>query len=184
MMVDLGLVASCYIALFLLVMASPIIELLGGDQYRGATTLLQIQGFALIGTFLAVIWQYALISIHRQRALIVSNSVALVVVLILGYVLIRLDGATGAAVATVVGETVLAIANLVMLVRADTKYRPQMRVLLKVAAAVGAALIVIIVLNLAVVSTLVLMTALYVAIVLITSAVPRETLSAFRILSR
>ena len=86
-----------------------VIPLLGGDAYRGAVPVLQIQSFALIPVFLGQTWQLGLLSIRRQAALTWANGTALLLVLALGGAFIPLWSSRGAAAAAVVAESVLAI---------------------------------------------------------------------------
>jgi O-antigen/teichoic acid export membrane protein len=122
------------------VMATPtILQVLGGSQYDQAADVLRIQVFALVGAFLTQVWVTALVSIRRQRALVVTNAVALTTVLVLGVSLIPVLDAKGAALAAVIGELVLAATTVTMLVRSRPALRPRAGRLLRavVAAALG-----------------------------------------------
>lgn len=142
---EVMLFTAMVLVLVLAFAAEPILRLLGGDGYDGAVPVLQIQSFALLGTFMAQAWVFALIAVRAQRALTVTNTLALVTVLILGFALIPADGATGAAIAAVVGETALAVVTLIMLLRARPALVPDWsllgRLLLCFALAGGSALV-------------------------------------------
>jgi O-antigen/teichoic acid export membrane protein len=126
-MFEAGLLASGLIALVLVAAAEPIVVLLGGEEYRGAAQVLQVQSLALVGAFLTQVWALGLVAVHRQRALITVNVVALATAVVGGAVLIPTAGEHGAAVAAVVGELVLAGTCAAMLVRARPALRPGLR---------------------------------------------------------
>ena len=77
-------------------------------------------------------------SIRRQRALILTNCVALATALVLGATLIPVLDAKGAAISAVVGELVLAAITATMLVRARPSLRPPLGRLARVLVAGGA----------------------------------------------
>ena len=121
---EVAFIMASYLILMVVITASPVIEILGGPDYQGAAPVLQIMVFALLGSFIGGGWQLGLISTHRQSALIISNTVALVTVFVLGFILIESNGAIGAAYATAVGEVVLAVATLLLLIRSDRRLTP------------------------------------------------------------
>jgi O-antigen/teichoic acid export membrane protein len=125
-MFEAGLLASGLIALVLVAAAEPIVLLLGGDEYRDAAPVLQLQSLALVGAFLTQVWALGLVAVHRQRALITVNVVALSTALVGGALLIPPAGEQGAAITAVVGELVLAGTCAVMLVRARPGLRPEL----------------------------------------------------------
>jgi O-antigen/teichoic acid export membrane protein len=123
-MVEAGRLVAGLIVVVVIAAAEPIILLLGGADYGAAAGVLQIQALALVGVFLTQVWALGLVAVHRQRALIVVNAVALTTALVSGSILIPLAGDHGAAIAAVVGELVLAGTCVVMLVRARPGLRP------------------------------------------------------------
>ena len=141
-MLEAALLVSGLIVLVLVGAAEPIIVLLGGDEYRDAAPVLQVQAAALVGAFLTQVWALGLVAVHRQAALIAVNAIALSTGLVSGLLLIPAAGETGAAIAAVIGELVLAVSCLVMLVRARPQLRPQLGrpARLLAAGAIGAAL--------------------------------------------
>ena len=70
-----------------------IISLTSGHTYSGASPVLELQAFAMIGSFLAASLSFALISLHLHRQLLLTNLAALVVSIVLTLVLARSDGA-------------------------------------------------------------------------------------------
>lgn len=139
---EVGALASAGFALVLAVAAEPLLVILGGDQYRDAAPVLQIQAIALVPVFLGQGWQLGLIAVRRQSALLIANGAAFVVVLALGLALIPPYEAVGAAVAAVVAEAVLAAALLVILVRAGRDLRPEFGFVPRLSAAVALGLAV------------------------------------------
>jgi O-antigen/teichoic acid export membrane protein len=115
---EVALLFAVLLVLVIVAIAEPAIVFLGGEEYRGAAPVLQIQAVALIGVFLGQTWQLGLVSIRRQSALGWANGVALVLVVALGVVLVPAYGATGAAVAAVLAESALAVLLLFFLHRA------------------------------------------------------------------
>ena len=114
-MVEIGALTGMYLAVMIVIVAAPAIELIGGPQYSDAAGILQIQGFALIGVFLGQICQLGLISIRRQRVMAWANAVALVSVIVLGLILLPAMGPEGAGVAAVIAEFLLATTLFVFL---------------------------------------------------------------------
>jgi O-antigen/teichoic acid export membrane protein len=177
-MSEVGLIASAYLLLMVVVLAEPLIRLIGGSEYVAAAPLLRIQGVALLAVFFGQVWQLGLIAIRRQSALAVANGVALALVLVLGLVLIPPFDEVGAAIAAVVGEAVLAVMLLFVLARADRTLVPRFGFAWKVgvAAVVAASGFL---LPLPPVGAAVLATALFVAGIWLTGALPDEVREAF-----
>lgn len=136
---EAAMLAGVGCALVLVVGASPIIDLLGGSEYAAAAETLRLQSVAIAGAFMTQMGTFALIAIERQRALVVVNALALVIVVALGFTLIPLWEANGAAVAASIGEVVLAVAALTLLARARPSLRPDLRYVPKVLLAAGVA---------------------------------------------
>ena len=109
---DGSLVFGGLLALATSVGAPVAIRIIAGPRFEASDPVLRIQGAALLMTFLAALSGFALLSLHRYRAVLVANSLALVtsVVLVLG--LGSTHGAEGAAWANLGGEGMLAIAGL------------------------------------------------------------------------
>jgi O-antigen/teichoic acid export membrane protein len=129
---QVSLLVACGLVLGLAVGAEPIMAVLGGEEFSDAAPVLRIQSVALVGAFLTQVWVFGLISVERQAALVVVNVLALAVVVAAGGTLIPAFGARGAAVAAVIGEATLALAAVVLLVRARPALRPSGRPLLRV----------------------------------------------------
>jgi O-antigen/teichoic acid export membrane protein len=96
------------IALVLVIAATPIVELLGGEEYSDAGPVLAIQGLAIVTIFLVQAWITFLIADHRQRDLVRAIVVGLVSVFVAGLLLIPPYGANGAALAAVIADVTYA----------------------------------------------------------------------------
>ena len=137
-MVEVGLIVAAYLVLMVVILAEPLIRLLGGSQYLDAVPLVRIQGIALLAVFLGLVCQFGLIAIRGRGALAIANGIARGVVIVLGLVLIPRYEEVGAAVAAVVGGRLLA-ALLWALARADRRLFPNFGFAWKVASAAAVA---------------------------------------------
>ena len=179
-MIEAALLVSALIVLILVAAAEPIIVLLGGEEYRSAAGVLQIQAVALVGAFLTQVWALALVAVHKQRALILVNVVALSTALISGSILIPLAGADGAALAAVLGEFVLAGTCVVMLVRARPALRPSAGRPLRLVAAALLGLAVALVPGLPDIAAAALSATVFLLAAALLRAIPEELLHAVR----
>ncbi len=109
------------------------------SDYRGADSVLALQAWALIPSFIIANWSYGLLSLHLHRAILVTNLLALVTSIGLTLVLAHLDGARGSAFATIGGESVLAVASAIALSLGRPQYRPRLTIVWKVVLAGGVA---------------------------------------------
>jgi O-antigen/teichoic acid export membrane protein len=123
-MTEVALAISIVFVLGIVAAAPWAIPFLGGDAYRDAVPVLQIQAFALIPVFLGQTWQLGLLSLRRQAALTWANAGALVLVVALGAIFIPLWSARGAAAAAVVAEAGLATLVYFFLRRARATVAP------------------------------------------------------------
>jgi len=179
-MTEVALAASALLALVTIVLAEPALRLLGGEEYVGAAPVLRIQALALVGVFLGQTWQLGLVAVRRQAALAVANGAALVLVVILGLVLIRADGARGAAVAAVVAETALALFLFIALARTGRGLAPSFGFVPRTAVAVGAGAAALLIPGLSPWITALVASALFLAVAVAVGALPRELLDALR----
>jgi O-antigen/teichoic acid export membrane protein len=142
-LLDVSLILGVWIALCTSLAAGFLIDVIAGPDFQPAVTVLEIQAFALIGTFLAATLSFALLSERMHNGVLVANAVALVAGTAAALALVPRMGANGAAVATIVGESVLAVAYAVALFRRSSDLGISVRVAPKVAvaAALAAALV-------------------------------------------
>jgi O-antigen/teichoic acid export membrane protein len=180
---EMSLVLGVAVAVAVILGAPVAIEIVAGGGFDPAVDVLRVQGFALLASFLLATWGFALISLHRHTALLLSNLAALAVSATLVLTLGAAHGAIGAAWGTLLGELVLAAGYLVAMVRARPDLRPALGVVPKVAAAALPA-VALGLASLPAVAAVLLGLAAYVSIVLLTRAVPQELLERLPGLAR
>lgn len=173
-MFHVSLLVGVAAALGCLAGARFMIAVVAGPHYAPAASALQVQGLALIASFLLAGWGYGLLSLHRHRALLIANAVALIVSATLTLVLAATDGARGAALATLCGETVLAVGYLLALVRRSPEYRPQIGVAGKVAIAAAPACVVALLPGVPSLAQMLATWAVYGVMIVMLRAVPAE----------
>ncbi len=112
---DVALILGAWMAVSLAVSAGFAIAVVAGPDFAPAADVLRIQGIALVGSFVAGATGYVLLSLRLYTPLMLVSVVALVTTAGLAAVLAAANGATGAALATVSGELVLAVGSLIVL---------------------------------------------------------------------
>jgi O-antigen/teichoic acid export membrane protein len=179
-LLDGSLVLGGMLALATAVGAPIAIDAMAGARFEASVPVLRIQGAALMMTFLAALTGFALLSMHRYRAVLIVNALALVTSIVFVLVLGAADGATGAAWANLAGETVLSVAGLVALARGTDGVRLRYGSVLRVAPALAVGVAVaLLVPGGAVVETAAAVVACGLVMIL-TRAVPEEILLARR----
>jgi O-antigen/teichoic acid export membrane protein len=176
---EMALMLSVLLVLVIVAVAEPAIVFLAGDEFRGAAPVLQIQAVALIPVFLGQTWQLALVSIRRQSALAWATGTALVVVIALGVALIPAYEATGAAVAAVLAESVLALLLLWSLHRLRPAVTPSFRFVPRVALA-GALATPFLFVPISGVAAAAAAAVVFVAAIYLAGVLPPELIAAFR----
>jgi O-antigen/teichoic acid export membrane protein len=116
-----------------------IISVIAGPKYVGSVPVLELQAFALVGSFLAAGWSFALLSLRLHRQLLLANAAALAVSVVFTLILAHSDGARGAAIATICGEATLAIGAGLGLAWRHPAYRPDPGILIKAVSAAAVA---------------------------------------------
>jgi O-antigen/teichoic acid export membrane protein len=168
------LLAGCGVALALFLGAGFAIRLVAGPGFGPSVDVLRILAFALLGTFVIGARGYALLSLDRLLAMLVSNAIALTVVIAAGLPLIGARGAEGAAIAMVAAELTLALCYEWSL----SHVRPELRLgpgfLLRAGAATLAAGGVAVALDVSALASAVLGSAMYIAALLAFGIIPTE----------
>jgi O-antigen/teichoic acid export membrane protein len=141
-MFELAVLIGVWLAVCLELGAGFIVRVLAGESAHPAVAVLQIQGLAVMFTFVAVACAYPMLSIGRQRALLVANAGGLVAALALSLLLIPSMGAEGGAVASLGAEATLALITVTALIRARPGLRLPLGVLPVAAVAAAAAILV------------------------------------------
>lgn len=102
-----------------LALGAPIaIAIVAGPKFKPAAEILRIQSVGLMASFVAAVWGYAMLSMRKHREILLINLLTLAVYAGLTAVLASVAQARGAAVATTIGEAVLAIAGGIVVTRA------------------------------------------------------------------
>ena len=112
---DGTLIVGVWTAVCLGIGASLAIELVAGDKFAPAADVLQIQALALLFAFVNAVFGYALLSLRMYGALLAIATAALLTIAVATPVLGDAYGATGGAVATVLGEAVVALGGTLVL---------------------------------------------------------------------
>jgi O-antigen/teichoic acid export membrane protein len=100
-----------------LVAAGLIVDVLGSDGLEGAKDVLRVHALAIPGAFVAMAGALLLLAAHRAREAIAVALPVLVLSVVATAWLSSTSGATGAAWASVIGETTAAVLYLVALLR-------------------------------------------------------------------
>ncbi|MHB8492344.1 MAG: oligosaccharide flippase family protein [Solirubrobacteraceae bacterium] len=103
-----AVIAGVLVVLVAVRAAQPVMALIGGAAFRPAGAVLRIQVAVLLFNALYQIWTAALLALGRQRELILTNALALMGVAIFAAALVPRFGAQGGAVASVLGDGLLA----------------------------------------------------------------------------
>jgi O-antigen/teichoic acid export membrane protein len=151
-----------------------IIEVVAGPKFEGATEVLQLQGLALIASFVVAGWSFALLSLKLYKGVLLVNLAAFVVSCSLTIVLAGSDGARGAAIATICGEGVLALGSLLALVHGRPELRPKLGIVLKVALAAAPAAVLALLRDLPSLVRALLALLVYGVLIVLMRAVPEE----------
>jgi O-antigen/teichoic acid export membrane protein len=139
-MIELGLLISTLVAALIALTAPSIIALIGGPKFADAAPILAVQGIAVIGVFLNQTLQFALVSIHQQRLLIITNSIALAALVIYGLAFVSAFDAIGGAYAVIAGEATLAVLLLLTVRLSAADIQPSLRFIWKIALCAAAAM--------------------------------------------
>ncbi|HWJ50228.1 MAG TPA: oligosaccharide flippase family protein [Solirubrobacteraceae bacterium] len=173
-MFEVALIGGVGAALVLSAGSGFVVAVIAGPRYAGSAAVLSIQAFALIASSLVACWSFGLLALRLHRGLLAANAAAMVVSVVATLVLASRDGAQGAAVATLCGESTLAAAALIALVWHRPHYRPGASVVIKVAVAAVPAAVLATVPNMPSVIRAIVAASTYAAVILATRALPSE----------
>ena len=168
------------VALITVVGAPTIIDVLAGRKYADAVAVLRVQGIALLASFLVALGGYALLSLRRHRALLITNGLALATAVALTLALAPGHGAVGTAYANLAGEAVLVGGYFLALRRGEDGARISLELLPRVALAAAAGVAVALLVQASPLLGAALAGAAYVAGLVLLRAVPAEILEALR----
>jgi O-antigen/teichoic acid export membrane protein len=183
-LVETMVLAGGGLALTLFLGAGLAIHVVAGPGYGHSVEVLRILAVALLGTFVIAARGYALLSLDRLRAMLVSTGIALLVVICVGVPLISAYGATGAAIALVAAELSLAMGYELSL----SHQRPQAKLdpghILRAGLALVVAGAVALVLGLPALASALIGLTIYLAALIVFGVVPTEIYQALPMLGR
>jgi O-antigen/teichoic acid export membrane protein len=177
---EVSLLLGVWVALSLAVGARFAVEVIGGSaphhNLLPAAPILVFQAVALGGTFVGSVAAYGLLSLGLNRQILMLSVAGLLLAIALMAVLIPLDGGQGAAIGTMVVEVGFAGIGWAVLSAGRPELRPPLRLVPRVALATLAGCSPILLTSWPVVLRVLLSTALYASVVLVTKAYPSELL--------
>jgi O-antigen/teichoic acid export membrane protein len=171
---EVSLILGAAAAVGTLAGASFMIHVIAGHEYADSTSVLQIQGVALLASFVLAGWGFALLSLKRYKSLLLTNLAAFVTSCTLTLVFAGSYGARGAAVATLGGESVLALGSLLALLHGLPGLRPKLAIVPKVALAAVPGVAIALVSSMPSLIRALLALAAYGLLIVLTRALPGE----------
>jgi O-antigen/teichoic acid export membrane protein len=173
---EVSVIVGVWVAVSIAVGAPLAIAIIGGPSFAGAVPVLAFQGVGLGAMFIGLVWANGLLSLGLYRQILLLSIAALTVNAVLVTLLVLADGARGAAIGTAVAEILNGLAQAVMVIRGRPKLRPSLSIVPLVALAAVAGLAPLVPPGLPTIVRLVLSTALFAAVLLVTRAFPPELL--------
>jgi O-antigen/teichoic acid export membrane protein len=171
---EVSLILGVWLAVTIAVGAHLAIDIIAGPGFGAAAEVLAVQGIALAGGFVSVVWANAMLSLAMHRQILLLNVTALLTSAALLCVLVPLDGARGAAIGAAVAEVGAAVFSAVIVGRRHPRLRPSLRVLPRVALAAALGLAPLAVGGVPVIVRLAASAAMFAATLLLTGALPPE----------
>lgn len=177
---EVSLLLGVWVSLCLAIGASVAIDVIGGSKFEPASSVLAIQGVGLGASFCGAVWSNGLLSLGRYRVILTINIFALLLGALLIALLVSIDGARGAAIATASGEVVLSALSGLALARADRSLAPPLRIVPPLLVAVGLAVASTLI-DLPVLASVILASAVYLGVLILLGAVPEELRQQLRL---
>jgi O-antigen/teichoic acid export membrane protein len=173
---EVALIIGAWVAVSIAVGAPLALAIVGGPRFAPAAPVLAVQGVALGAMCVSLVWANGLLGLGLFRQILASSIGGLMLTAALVAALVPIDGARGAAIGTATGEIVLAIVQCTLVVRRRPQLRPSLRIVPGVALASALALAPLALTSVPVIVRLVISTALFAGVLLITRAYPQELL--------
>ncbi len=177
-LVEAMIVVGVGVAIVIFLGAPFIVHLIAGQHFGPSIEVMRIQAFALVGTFVIASRGYALLSLGRMRAMLISNALAFSVVIGAGIPLIMSDGARGAAIAMTAAELLLALSYELAITRGRSELRAEATFVARVIVAAVLACVPVVILGLPSLVMAVVAAVVYGGAVLALRVVPAELLDA------
>jgi O-antigen/teichoic acid export membrane protein len=175
-----AVIGGVLVALVTFRAAEPVMTLLGGSDFGPAADVLRIQVLALLFIALYQIWTVGLIALGRQRELILANALGLLALAVFAAALVPPLGAEGGAVASVLGDAVLACLIYWRLHRSAGRVTVRAGFLARVAVAAAAALVPLFLPGLPDLLAAALSATVFLVVAMSIGAVPQEIRDAIR----
>lgn len=174
-----AVICGVWMSVAMVIGAPFILDVIVGNQGRGAVSVLRIQGLVFIASFISTSTGLALVSLRRYRPMMIASASALALNIALGLILVPALGARGGALADVVTEAVVAIGLTVALIHAVPRHQISSSVVFPVilAAALSATVLLLPIGSLA---RAIGATIIYVGVLLLMGAIPTEVTAAAR----
>ena len=115
---DVFLTASVGLALVTAAGAPVAIDIVACSDFERAEPVLRILALAVVASFLLALAAFALLALNKQRWLILVNAAGLATAIALAIPLTQDHGAEGGAIATVAGESLIALLSFAALAKA------------------------------------------------------------------
>lgn len=171
---EVMLMAGVWLSLSIAIGAGFAVKVVGGHAFAPAGPVLAVQGIAVGATFVAAVWNFALLSLHLHRLILLFSIAMLALVTSAVAALVPLDGAQGAAIGVALAEVTSAIVGGVLLVRGRAHLMPRARVIPRVALATLLAASPVLLTGLGEVAQVILATIIYLTALLALKAPPQE----------
>ncbi|HEY5053831.1 MAG TPA: polysaccharide biosynthesis C-terminal domain-containing protein [Solirubrobacterales bacterium] len=140
-----AVIAGVLIVLVTIRAAEPVMTAIGGPAFAPSGAVLRIQVVALLFIALYQIWTVSLVALRQQRELILTNALGLIGVAAFAAVLVPPLGARGGALASVLGDAILAGLIYWRLHLSTGKVTVRLGFLARVAVAAGAGAVALLV---------------------------------------
>ncbi len=177
---EVALIAGVGMSLVTALAAEVAMRLLGGEEALPAAPTLVLLAVALVPIFLGMTFQHTLLALRRHRDLVVVNGIAFVAIIVLAFALVPPLGSRGGAAAVVIGEIVVSGLSALALLRVHPRLSLDLRVVPRVVAALGLALLATIAFDLPDSIETAIAAVIYALVLVALGAVPREIRNALR----
>ncbi len=176
---DISLIVGTGIALAAAVGAPVAIDLIAGSGFDPSVDVLRVQAAALLPSFVLGVWGFALLALARYRSILLANAVALLASATITLALAPSFGAFGASFATLAGDTCLAVAYGIALMRPNPEFRVSLDLVPRVALASGIGATSLLIPGIPNMATLALAATAYLVVLIVLRAIPHEIWEAF-----
>lgn len=175
---DTGLIVGVWMSASTVVGASLAITVVAGPGFGPSVSVLQIQGLAVVTSFMVALFGSLLLSLRLFRPLLWANALAVAVATVMSLALIPDHGARGAAIAPTAAEASLAVAYGWSLLRARPALTLSLALVPRIALAAAVALGAVYAFSLPSIAALFVFGAVYFGCLAVLRAIPFEIVNA------